>query len=515
MKVLIAEDDLLFQRLLAGVLTRWRYEPVTVNDGKSAIQRLEAGDGPRLAILDWNMPGASGIDVVRHVRNSGHSQYIYLILMTANTGSTDLLTALESGADDYVTKPLHFEELKLRLRSGCRVLEAEERHRFFAETASDGVMTLSEDRAIQFANAAAARIFGKEVLIGDRFDEYIPNFVEKLRNVAVRAGLEPGHLRSWAPLEVVGKDQSGHEKVLEMALSESLDVLQKRVITAVIRDITERKLVERQHAQAQKLESIGQLAAGIAHEINTPIQYVGDNGMFLKQAFRDLLAVIDAGSGGVSESTGAVDLDYLRREVPLAIEQLLQGVDHVARIVRAMKEFSHPGSSEKALCDINRAIESVTVVSRNEWKYVADLLFQLDEDLPPVPCILGEFNQVMLNLIINAAHAIGDIKRETGVKGTINIQTRRKGEEVEILVSDTGTGIPEPVQSRIFDPFFTTKEVGRGTGQGLAIAHSVVVQKHQGTIRFETAVGQGTTFYVTLPLGNSTVPGELSFEAVH
>lgn len=272
-------------------------------------------------------------------------------------------------------------------------------------------------------------------------------------------------------------------------------------LVCVFRDITERQLLESQLAQAQKLESIGQLAAGIAHEINTPIQYIGDNGKFLEEAFRDLIGVVRQRTGPDSSvDLSDVDVDYLEDEIPKAIEQLQAGVDHVARIVRAMKEFSHPGPLEKMPVDINRAIESTVMVSRNEWKYVADLTTDLDPGLPLIYCVAGEFNQVMLNLIVNAGHAISDVFKGSGRKGAIRVSTRRQEECVEIRVSDTGAGIPEAIQSKVFDPFFTTKPVGKGTGQGLAIAHTVIVKKHRGTIRFETTAGVGTTFIVQLPL---------------
>jgi PAS domain S-box-containing protein len=287
-------------------------------------------------------------------------------------------------------------------------------------------------------------------------------------------------------------------------------------------DITERKRAEEALRQsesqlrlAQKLESIGQLAAGIAHEINTPIQYIGDNAKFLDDAFRDLVAFVDphpeiAGAlrnpdqadfvTALERAVDNVDVDYLRNEIPKAIEQLLEGVAQVARIVRAMKEFSHPGQVEKAPVNINRAIESTILVSKNEWKYVADLTTDLDSELPPVPCLASEFNQVILNLIVNAAHAISDVVRDSNQKGSIRISTHRDGGWAEVRVSDTGAGIPEDIRAQIFTPFFTTKEVGKGTGQGLAISHSVIVKKHQGTIRFESEVGAGTTFVIRLPL---------------
>lgn len=282
-------------------------------------------------------------------------------------------------------------------------------------------------------------------------------------------------------------------------------------------DITERKILESQLAQAQKLESIGQLAAGIAHEINTPTQFVGDNARFLQDAFTDLrtllakygqlLEAVRAGSptsellAEVEAAAREADVDYLMDEIPKAIEQSLDGVGRVAKIVRSMKEFSHPGGKEKQAADLNKVIESTITVARNEWKYVAELVTDFDPSLVPVPCLVADFNQVILNIIINAAHAIAEVvDQNAGEKGTITITTRQDGDWAEIRISDTGAGIPAESRSKIFDPFFTTKEVGKGSGQGLAIAHAVVVKKHGGIISFETEVGRGTTFIIRLPV---------------
>ena len=285
-------------------------------------------------------------------------------------------------------------------------------------------------------------------------------------------------------------------------------------------DITERKLLESQLGQAQKLESIGQLAAGIAHEINTPTQYVGDNIRFLKDSFQDLFDLIETYQSlaeavapgadtaalvqAIGELRDTIDLEYLREEIPKAIAQSIDGVERVAKIVLAMKEFSHPGTDEKKLVDINKAIESTITVSRNEWKYVAELHTDLDPNLGLVPCLASELNQVFLNIIVNAAHAIGDaIAGREGARGTVTIATRPVDDWCEIRISDSGCGIPKAIRHRVFDPFFTTKEVGKGTGQGLAIAHDVVVNKHQGTLAVESEVGAGTTFIIRLPV---TVP---------
>jgi PAS domain S-box-containing protein len=267
-------------------------------------------------------------------------------------------------------------------------------------------------------------------------------------------------------------------------------------------DITNRKLLESQLAQAQKLESIGQLAAGIAHEINTPTQYVGDNTRFLQDAFNDLQKVmgecnklIEAKKNGnvtheLIDNLEAVslkaDTEYLREEIPKAIEQSLEGISRVTKIVRAMKEFSHPGSEEKTPTDINKAIENTITVARNEWKYVADLELQLDPSLNLVPCLPGEFNQIILNIVINAAHAIADVVGDgSNGKGLITITTKADDDSAEIRISDTGSGIPESARPKIFDPFF--------------ISHSVIVEKHGGTISFDTDTGKGTTFIIRLP----------------
>ncbi len=282
-------------------------------------------------------------------------------------------------------------------------------------------------------------------------------------------------------------------------------------------DITQQEQLQSQLAQAQKLESIGQLAAGIAHEINTPAQYVSSNVTFIQGAaadifklcgeFRHLLEAAKAGPvspeliQAVEKSMDEHGLEYLEEEVPKAIAETLEGVGRISTIVRSVKQFAHPGSSEMSLADLNEAMRSTVVVSRNEWKYVADLTSDLDPDLPPVYCMIGEINQVVLNLIINAAHAIADAARsDPGRKGLITLGTKRDGPWVEIRVEDNGMGIPPEVQPRIFDPFFTTKEVGKGSGQGLAIARSVVVEKHKGQLFFETEPGQGTSFHVRLPL---------------
>ena len=283
----------------------------------------------------------------------------------------------------------------------------------------------------------------------------------------------------------------------------------------IAQDITKRKQLEMDLRHAQKLEAVGGLASGIAHEINTPIQFVGDNLRFLEDAFRALRGWLQkyqnlaeaARTGGVDltlieeadRAAEGADLEYLDEEIPKALSQSLDGTSRVATIVRAMKDFAHPERSEKAATDLNKALATTLVVAHNELKYVADVETDFG-DLPPVECLLGDLNQVFLNLLVNAAHAVEDVVKGTGRKGAIRIQTRREGDRVRIAISDTGCGIPEPIRGKVFEPFFTTKAVGRGTGQGLAISRSIVVDKHQGTLTFTSEVGRGSTFVIGLPI---------------
>jgi len=316
--------------------------------------------------------------------------------------------------------------------------------------------------------------------------------------------------------EAVHRRKDGTEYNIQVHLQLST-VTKPPLFVAIVSDITDQKDIELQLVQAKKMESIGQLAAGIAHEINTPAQFVGDNTRFIKDAFADLIelsgsyrklfeAVKDNNVtpetiDQVSESIKAADVDYLVDEIPLAIDQSLDGITRISNIVRAMKEFSHPGGSERESTDLNKAIENTITVASNEWKYVATVDTQLAHDLPPVVCYQQEINQVILNLIVNAAHAIESDRKDSETdKGTITIATKSLDDAVEITVRDTGCGIPDDIRDRIFDPFFTTKDVGKGTGQGLAITYKTVVEKHNGYLGVDSTPGEGTVFTIKLPL---------------
>ncbi len=274
----------------------------------------------------------------------------------------------------------------------------------------------------------------------------------------------------------------------------------------VIFDMSAQKALERQLALAQRLESIGGLAAGIAHEINTPIQYIGDNLKFLEDAYSSMTAALgDSPLSGMTDAQAA-DFAFILEETPKALSQSCEGVARVAEIVKAMKRFSHMGGEEKFLLDVPSAIENVILVARNEWKYHAEIRQDRDPAVRHFLCYPGDFNQVLLNLLVNASHAVSEKYKDTEGKGTITIATREEQGDLVLSVADTGCGIPEKNLHRVFDPFFTTKEVGKGTGQGLALVHDIM-RKHGGTVEVVSKQGEGATFILRFPLNEEEKNG--------
>jgi PAS domain S-box-containing protein len=291
------------------------------------------------------------------------------------------------------------------------------------------------------------------------------------------------------------------------------DADRRPVRRGIFLDVTARRALEADLRSAQKLESVGRLAGGVAHEINTPVQFVSDSVDFVASAFaalgtvfKALRRLMDATPEElpalVAEARAAdeaADTEYLLENVPEAIESSVEGLSRIATIVKALKEFSHPDRTRKRAVDLNSNIRSTLTIAANEYRHVAELVADLG-DLPPVECHAGEINQVLLNLIVNASHAIADVVRGTEKRGTIELRSWRDADSVFICVRDTGAGIPLDVRSKIFDPFFTTKDVGRGTGQGLAIARNIVVDKHGGELTFDSEPGRGTAFLMRLPV---------------
>jgi len=381
--------------------------------------------------------------------------------------------------------------------------------KFSVENASDSVFWVDPQARILYVNEAACQALGRsfEELTSLSIPDIDPLFPEE----RWQSFWEELKMRRSLTFETQQRHKDGRVFPIEMSAN-YLEFDGQEYLFSFTRDISERRTIQAQLHQSQKMESIGQLAAGIAHEINTPIQFVGDNLRFIKDAWSGLDSLIrlcEAWQGNGWSDVAVQELRrvlqesdsaYLRSEIPRALEQSLDGISRVAKIVRAMKEFSHPGSEEKQPADINHAILTTLTVSRNEWKYVAEAETVLQPDLQMVPCHLGELNQVLLNLLINSAHAIAEVVgNHSKHKGKITIRTAQNAQFTTISVQDTGAGIPREIQSRVFDPFFTTKSVGRGTGQGLSLAYNSIVKRHGGKIWFNSEPDQGTTFFIQLP----------------
>jgi PAS domain S-box-containing protein len=439
----------------------------------------------------------------RYLRKNGEVLWARVRILAVQDGGGRL--------SHFITQ---IEDVTLRKLAEDRLRASEERYRELFENASDLVFTLDLDLRISSVNRLAEQTIGyarDEATRMNLCDWIDPGSRESSR--ATLARVVSGEPPAKFEIDILTKER----RRVTLEVSPRL-ICRDGVavgIQAIARDITGRDLAEMELRQAQKLESVGRLASGIAHEINTPMQFVGDNVRFLQDSFQEFQALLDnlrefckrsgpAFAAELERLEQQRDTAYLVREIPEALGQTQEGVERVVTIVRAMKEFAHPESRGHVRVDLNKALLNTLTVARNELKYVADIETDFG-DLPMVVCSVSDLNQVFLNLFVNAAHAIGDAFRNTGERGKICIHTESEGAQVLITIADNGGGIPESIRERIFDPFFTTKEVGRGTGQGLAIARAVV-ERHKGTLTFQSEVGLGTTFFLRLPIESPEFP---------
>ena len=523
MRILLADDNASSSRLVQRALERDGLEVIMAADGVSASELLEQY-APQLAILDWLMPRLDGIELCRQIRANPLHSHIYVLLLTGRTDLTDVVTGLEAGADDYIVKPVDLSELLARVRAGIRLVQANAERERLLDSISSILIRVDRAGRVTRWNRAAQKTFGipARAILGRPFKDCDIRWTDP----KLASGLLENPTASARLEDLAFTDDEGCCRLVGLTITMlTRDVghsEQSDGFVVLGAEVTTTRTVEGQLRQAQKLEGLGQLASGIAHEINTPMQYIGDNVRFLQEVHGSLTGLFELllrlSQEGLSqadrsavvdkivEETARVELAYVHEEMPRAIQQSLDGVQHVSTIVKAMKDFSHPGTATKVPLDVNRAIATTLIVARNELKYVADVETDFDANLPLVPGLPGEINQVLLNLLVNAAHAIADVPRtaDKPTRGRITVSTRRIEDAVEVRVCDTGTGIPEETRHRIFEPFYTTKDVGRGTGQGLTLAHSAIVKRHGGRIWFETEVGKGTTFIVHLPLHDSS-----------
>ena len=535
-KILIVDDEPAIRKLLIRVLEGAGYECHTAEDTASAKEAL-ASNTFDLLLCDLKMPGESGLTLIRYAKE--HYPQTGRVMITG-FGAPEIASEIMTvGVYGYIIKPvtsdmvlitvenalrhlrldLHMHACKIELEK--KISRRTEKLTAIMNNLGIGVVMLDRDMRILEMNRTMQQWFPK-VDIGKTTYCYHAFNDQQGKDIC-------------DDCPVVTTFQTGKSCEATRSIATGQGEREFRIVTspifdrsgsvyagiALYEDVTEKLFLERDLAQAQKFEAVGQLAAGIAHEINSPIQYIGDNISFLEDSFHDISKVLDTydrlwqeltEKGDIpkemarqlSSAVEDADLVFLREEIPKTINQSLEGIRRVEKIVRAMKDFSHPGSDEKTAVDINKILESTITVCRNEWKYVAEMETDFAPDLPPALCFAGEISQVFLNIIVNGAHAIGDFT-EGGSKGKgkISIRTSRNKTGLQIRISDTGGGIPKEIQDRVFAPFFTTKARGKGTGQGLAIARRVVVDKHQGALFFETEKDKGTTFVIELPTTSS------------
>ncbi len=553
--ILLAEDNDVVRRSIAEFLLKQGYFVIEAQTGVEALRHFRE-IRPQLIITDLRMPELDGIRFLEIVKEE--SELTPYIIVSGQGTMQDVIEGLRLGAWDYLQKPIYPLELLKhsveRALERARLLRESRHHQQYLETA---IAQRTSDLLVQnrMLEKEIRQRQAQEELVQEARSEW-ERTVNALPDMIAIVDLEHRVIRLNAAMqekigrpqaEIIGQDclKCGgtfpclHSELIKDRRSRTVEIYDRECdryyslhiipyfagdggligsvhvfhdISELKRGMKEKEILHAQLLQAHKLESVGQLASGIAHEINTPTQFVSSNVGFLDEAFADIQEVvaglIRAGQEkslsveGLRQALETADWPYLAKEIPLAIQQSREGLSRVAHLVRAMKEFSHPGGKEAELVDINHLVDITVTVARNEWKYSSEVHLELAEGLPGVFCMAGEIGQVLLNLLVNAAHAISEKLGPTpeGGKGIITIKTEVDGLAVLIHFTDNGCGIPDFARTKIFDPFFTTKAVGSGTGQGLAIAYDVVTRKHAGTLTFTTAVGVGTTFTIRLPI---------------
>ena len=554
--ILIVDDEQPVRKVLTRYLEEAGHACQAVPNVLGARDALDSRAFD-LILSDINMPDESGMELARHV--AAYHADTPMIMVSVMDNPDLAKKALDSGVYGYIVKPFTRNIVLINVENALQRHRLEVEKKVYLESLEEAVRQRTKslmnqltflqdlidaipspifykdrDEKFKGCNRAFEEMTGfpREAIIGKTPFDIVPEDLATISTETHRQLFRsPGTIITYE-YDMVYPDKTVHNLLVNKATYRDGNGNPAGQVGVMV-DITEKAQMERELRQAQKLESIGQLAAGIAHEINTPTQYIGDNSRFIQEATADLLDILkaygklldaaktDAPLGDliadVEEKCESADIAYLQEEIPQAIEQTMEGVSRVSKIVNSMRQFSHPGTGKKTPVDLNQALEATINVARNEWKYVADVETDFDPKMPPVNCMAGEINQVFLNLLINAAHAIGEVCDDGKKgKGVIRISTARNNGCATVTISDTGSGIPESIQQRIYDPFFTTKIVGKGTGQGLAIAHRVIKERHSGSISFETREGHGTSFIVRLPLkapeNNEIIESEVNHE---
>lgn len=523
-EIAVIDDDIDLLRLIEKTLLRESYQVRTYNQGKVALEAL-VKQPPDLMLMDLRLPDSTGEEIIGALEKQ-RIKIPYVVV----TGQSEMDVAVEwmrRGAIDYLVKgselvfvmPAVVNRALDTIRQNQRFAAMEKELslvRAAVEHAGDAVVIFAsragQDPEILYINPAFSK------LTGYSREEVAGKSLRFLSRIQKEGGSFHKHVltEDGTVGEVTVHRKDGSYRVCDLHSNQVDDGCGGTShYIAILRDVTDKIVMEGQLRRAQKLQSMGQLAAGVAHEINTPLQYTGENLRFLQKSHEKVLKLLELfsksrgqdqeekerASRKLEEILEQTSLNYLKEEIPKALGESLEGIGHVTDIVKTMRELSHPGKGEKVSSHLNHIIEGAIRLTRGEWKLYADMVVDLDPELPEIECLPDEIHRVFVNLILNAVHAIRQSEaHKSGKKGLIAIRSRRLGEEaVEVRIRDTGTGIAPEIQSRIFEPFFTTKDVGEGTGQGLALVHAILVDTHGGTIDFQTEEGQGTIFVIHLP----------------
>lgn len=509
-QVLVVEDEDLTAKMLERTIEKLFKKPHLAYTGGEAIDKALSMRAPLLVILDWNLPDTDGLEVCMKLKKDC-VEPLYIVFLTSKNTELDIATALSAGADNYMCKPFNRIELQARLHAGVRTLEREVQLKYYlsnqkkiVDSLPVGLLALTKEGAACSVNSVFYSIFGvtEEGTLDKDINDLssavdlpeLKNIFEGVLQTKERSILSNIQIKSMnKTVDLIGNPVIGDYEDL-------------RGILITISDVTEKKYLQDTMEQMRKFEAIGQLAAGVAHEINSPAQFISENLEFLKETFADLQSAVDdilPDDSILSDALEGIFYDRIKDQLPRAIDRSIIGIQQISHIVKAMNELSHPGSNDFSLVNINELLDTVTTLSKNKWKYIADLECRFDENLKETIAVPEELHQVFLNMIVNASHALDDKFKETNERGLIVVSTQQLPELVRVVIEDNGTGINPEYLKKIFDPFFTTKEVGKGTGQGLAISHQIIVERHKGALNVESEKGKGTKFIIDIPLNRN------------
>ena len=523
-------------RLYLSKIPRWEIELLPFTDPKAGMAELARREVD-VTFLDYMLGATNGLDVLKAVRKSGDDRPI--IVLSGKGNESIAVEVMREGASDYLSKTTLSSKIleravsdaleKYRLQQeikGQRVeietagrelaekveqlKKSEKRQKLIFEGSPVGMILVNTERKVVEINSATLAMIRRtsEEVIG-RFCHEV--FCPDERDNCLRFDKEDTMNSSERTIiDSRGKRVPVLKKVIPIEIEGETFLLEGFV------DISERKALEAQLIHSEKMASIGQLAAGVAHEINNPTgfvasnlntlsEYTGDVAAVLKECGH-LLSLCEELDGGTGESARRAqelwkesDLDYVLEDLGNLIKESIEGTDRIRKIVGDLKDFSRTDKHEAEEININEAIDKTLNVAWNEIKYKAEVVKEYG-DLPYITCLAGQIDQAILNILVNAAQAMKE-------KGTITIRTYVKDENVCVEISDTGVGIPPDIQKKMFDPFFTTKPVGEGTGLGLNITYNIIRQ-HNGDIAVHSKPGEGTTFTISLPINGLETPGD-------